>query len=184
MNIYSYPISSADGRIGDLSEFAGKVLLIVNTASKCSYSRQFLALQQLYDKYRGQGLEILAFPCDQFNHKEPGGNAEIAEYCKNEFHITFPMFDKIEVAGPSIHPLFRHLTEEAAFRGYDLETEEGQWMDHFVRENHPTLYQGNGIKWNFTKFLIRRNGEVSGRYETTIEPMRMETQIKELLKQL
>ncbi|MEO2203850.1 glutathione peroxidase [Paenibacillus pabuli] len=181
--IYSYQVSSEDGRIADLSKFEGKVLLIVNTASKCSYSRQFSELQQLYDKYGKQGLEILAFPCDQFNHKEPGNNAEITKYCKSKFHVTFPMFDKIEVTGTSIHPLFHYLIEKAAFHGYDLETEEGRRMDHFVRENYPALYRGDGIKWNFTKFLIRADGEVSDRYETTVEPSMMETQIRELLKQ-
>ncbi|MGG4128115.1 glutathione peroxidase [Paenibacillus illinoisensis] len=181
--IYSYRVSSKDGHIADLSRFEGKVLLIVNTASKCSYSRQFSELQQLYDKYGEQGLEILAFPCDQFNHKEPGNNAEITQYCKSNFHVTFSMFDKIEVTGTSIHPLFRHLVEKATFQGYDLETEEGRWMDHFVRENHPALYYGDGIKWNFTKFLIRADGEVSDRYETTVEPLMMETKIRELLKQ-
>lgn len=182
-HIYSYHVSSKDGHITDLSKFEGKVLLIVNTASKWSYSRQFSELQQLYDMYGEQGLKILAFPCDQFNHKEPGNNAEITQYCKSHFHVTFSMFDKIEVTGTTIHPLFRYLIEKAAFQGFDLETEEGRWMDQFVRENHPALYNGDGIKWNFTKFLVRADGEVSDRYETTVEPSMMETKIRELLKQ-
>ncbi|KAF4325746.1 hypothetical protein G195_000705 [Phytophthora kernoviae 00238/432] len=146
-----------DGHTGDLSAYESKVLLIVNTASKCSYSRQFTELQQLYEQYCVQGLEILAFPCNQFNHKEPGSNDEVAQYCRNHFHISFPMFEKIEVTGQSMHPLFRYL------------------------ERHPDLYRGNGIKWNFTKFLIDRTGEVSGRYETTVAPVEMEFAIKDLL---
>ncbi|QLG41165.1 glutathione peroxidase [Paenibacillus sp. FSL W7-1088] len=183
MSIFSYQVPFMDGHAGDLSVYEGKVLLIVNTASKCSYSRQFTELQHLYEQYRDQGLEILAFPCDQFNHKEPGSSDEIAQYCRNHFHISFPIFEKIEVTGQSIHPVFRDLVEAAPFEGYDMESEEGRWMDQFVKEKHPDLYRGDGIKWNFTKFLIDRTGEVSGRYETTVAPIAMESAIRDLLRQ-
>ncbi|WP_413377840.1 glutathione peroxidase [Paenibacillus taichungensis] len=183
MSIFTYQVPFMDGHTGDLSVFEGKVLLIVNTASKCSYSRQFTELQHLYEQYRDQGLEILAFPCDQFNHKEPGSNDEIAQYCRNHFHISFAIFEKIEVTGQSIHPLFRYLVDKAPFEGYDMESEEGRWMDQFVKEKHPELYRGDGIKWNFTKFLINRTGEVSGRYETTVAPIEMESAIRNLLRQ-
>ncbi|MFB8373779.1 glutathione peroxidase [Paenibacillus taichungensis] len=183
MSLFSYQVPFMDGHTGDLSVFEGKVLLIVNTASKCSYSRQFTELQHLYEQYRDQGLEILAFPCDQFNHKEPGSNDEIAQYCRNHFHISFPIFEKIEVTGPFIHPLFRDLVETVPFEGYDMESEEGRWMDQFLKEKHPELYRGDGIKWNFTKFLIDRTGEVSGRYETTVAPKEMESAIRDLLRQ-
>ncbi|RAW16801.1 glutathione peroxidase [Paenibacillus taichungensis] len=183
MSIFSYQVPFMDGHTGDLSVFEGKVLLIVNTASKCSYSRQFTELQHLYEQYRDHGLEILAFPCDQFNHKEPGSNDEIAQYCRNHFHIFFPILEKIEVTGPFIHPLFRYLVETVPFEGYDLESEEGRWMDQFLKEKHPELYRGDGIKWNFTKFLIDRTGEVSGRYETTVAPIEIESTIRDLLKQ-
>ncbi|SDK02786.1 glutathione peroxidase [Paenibacillus sp. OK060] len=183
MSIFSYQVPFMDGHVGDLSVFEGKVLLIVNTASKCSYSRQFTELQHLYEQYRDQGLEILAFPCDQFNQKEPGNNDEIAQYCRNHFHISFPIFEKIEVTGQSIHPLFRYLVDTAPFEGYDMESEEGWWMDQFLEEKHPELYRGDGIKWNFTKFLINRTGEVSGRYETTVAPIEMESAIRNLLRQ-
>lgn len=183
MSIFSYQVPFMDGHVGDLSVFEGKVLLIVNTASKCSYSRQFTELQHLYEQYRDQGLEILAFPCDQFNQKEPGNNDEIAQYCRNHFHISFPIFEKIEVTGQSVHPLFRYLVDTAPFEGYDVESEEGRWMDQFLEEKHPELYRGDGIKWNFTKFLINRTGEVSGRYETTVAPIEMESAIRNLLRQ-
>ncbi|OAX49344.1 glutathione peroxidase [Paenibacillus sp. AD87] len=183
MSIFSYQVPFMDGHVGDLSVFEGKVLLIVNTASKCSYSRQFTELQHLYEQYRDQGLEILAFPCDQFNYKEPGSNDEIAQYCRNHFHISFPIFEKIEVTGTFIHPLFHYLVDTAPFEGYDMESEEGRWMDQFLEEKHPKLYRGDGIKWNFTKFLINRTGEVSGRYETTVAPIEMESAIRNLLRQ-
>ncbi|MFS0856644.1 glutathione peroxidase [Paenibacillus taichungensis] len=183
MSIFNYQVPFMDGGTGDLSVFEGKVLLIVNTASKCSYSRQFTELQHLYEQYRDQGLEILAFPCDQFNHKEPGSNDEIAQYCRNHFHISFPIFEKIEVTGPFIHPLFRYLVETVPFESYDMESEEGRWMNQFLKEKHPELYRGDGIKWNFTKFLIDRTGEVSGRYETTVAPIEMESAIRDLLRQ-
>lgn len=183
MSIFSYQVPFMDGHAGDLSVYDGKVLLIVNTASKCSYSRQFTELQHLYEQYRDQGLEILAFPCDQFNHKEPGSSDEIVQYCRNHFHISFPIFEKIEVTGQSIHPVFRYLVEAAPFEGYDMESEEGRWMDQFVKEKHPDLYRGDGIKWNFTKFLIDRTGKVSGRYETTVAPIEMESAIRNLLRQ-
>ncbi|QOS78579.1 glutathione peroxidase [Paenibacillus sp. JNUCC31] len=182
MSVFSYQVPYMDGHMSDLSVFEGKALLIVNTASKCSYARQFTELQQLYEQYRDQGLEILAFPCDQFNHKEPGSNEEIAHYCRNHFHISFPMFEKLEVTGQSTHPLFRYLVEAAPFQGYDMETEEGRWMEQFVKEKHPELYRGDGIKWNFTKFLMDRTGEVVGRYETTVAPLEMESAIQDLLK--
>ncbi|SEK27293.1 glutathione peroxidase [Paenibacillus sp. OK003] len=183
MSIFSYQVPFMYGHAGDLSVYEGKVLLIVNTASKCSYSRQFTELQHLYEQYRDQGLEILAFPCDQFNHKEPGSSDEIAQYCRNHFHISFPIFEKIEVTGQSIHSVFRYLVEAAPFEGYDMESEEGRWMDQFVKEKHPDLYRGDGIKWNFTKFLIDRTGKVSGRYETTVAPIEMESAIRNLLRQ-
>ncbi|WFR61633.1 glutathione peroxidase [Paenibacillus amylolyticus] len=182
MSIFSYQVPFMDGQEGDLSAFKGKVLLIVNTASRCSYSRQFSELQQMYEKYGDQGLEILAFPCNQFNEKEPGSNAEVAEYCRSQFQISFPILEKVEVVGQSLHPLFRYLTDAAPFQGYDLDTQEGQWMNAFVKEKHPELYRGDGIKWNFTKFLINRSGNVHGRYETTVSPMEMESVIQILLE--
>ncbi|MGO4729608.1 glutathione peroxidase [Paenibacillus sp. 2KB_22] len=182
MSIFSYQVPFMDGHEVDLSAFKGKVLLIVNTASRCSYSRQFSELQQMYEKYREQGLEILAFPCNQFNEKEPGSSAEVVQYCRREFQVSFPILEKVEVIGQSIHPLFHYLIEEAPFQGYDLDTEQGQWMDNFVKEKHPELYQGNGVKWNFTKFLIDRSGNVQGRYETTVAPLEIEPAIQILLK--
>ncbi|UUZ97298.1 glutathione peroxidase [Paenibacillus sp. P25] len=172
---------SAAGKPAELSDYRGKVLLIVNTASRCSYSRQFAGLQQLYDKYGRQGLEILGFPCNQFNGKEPGSSEEVQAYCEGQFGVTFPLFEKIEVIGASAHPLFVYLTELAPFRGFDNGTAEGQWMQDFLKEKYPQIYDGDGVKWNFTKFLIGRDGQVKDRFETTIEPKDMEPAILSLL---
>ncbi|USB32684.1 glutathione peroxidase [Paenibacillus sp. YPG26] len=181
MSIYDFQATSIQGEVVSLSKYRGKVLLIVNTASQCSYSRQFADLQKLYERRQGQGLEILGFPCNQFNGKEPGSSSEIAEACVSHHGITFPLFEKTEVRGPSAHPLFEFLTQRAPFQGFDTRTKEGKWMDEFLRENHPQIHAGNGVKWNFSKFLIGRGGQVAGRFESTLEPMDIYPMIEDLL---
>ncbi|WP_028550238.1 glutathione peroxidase [Paenibacillus sp. UNC451MF] len=181
MSIYDFQVNSIEGNVVELSKYVGKVLLIVNTASRCSYSRQFAGLQNLYEAYQEKGLEILGFPCNQYNNKEPGSNFEIQKYCESNFRVTFPLFEKMEVRGPSAHPLFQYLTQQAPFQGYDTQISAGQWMRDFLLEKYPDLYAGDGIKWNFTKFLIDRNGHVHGRYETTKEISDLESDLKSLL---
>lgn len=181
MSIYHYQVNTIDGSSVPLSAYQGKILVIVNTASQCSYSRQFPDLQQLYDSYREQGLEILAFPCNQFNDKEPGSNAEVEQYCRGTFGVTFPLFEKIEVRGQSAHPLFQYLTQQAPFQGFDLQTSNGQWMDNFLQNKYPDIYAGDGVKWNFSKFVIDRHGHVQARFETTMEIMDIEPVIQSLL---
>ena len=181
MSIYDYQANAINGSPIELSIYRGKVLLIVNTASRCSYSRQFAGLQKLYESHKERGFEILGFPCNQFNEKEPGSNSEVREYCENQFGVTFPLFEKIEVRGQKTHPLFQFLTEQAPFQGFNTETSDGQKMQTFLQTNYPDLYAGDGVKWNFTKFLIDRNGQMYGRYETTTEPFEIEPMIKSLL---
>ncbi|MFB5760224.1 glutathione peroxidase [Paenibacillus medicaginis] len=181
MSVYDFQVNSIDGKPVKLSVYQGKVLLIVNTASKCGYSRQFAGLQELYESYQDQGFEILGFPCNQFNEKEPGTNPEVAEFCKSSFGVTFPLFEKLDVRGPSAHPLFQYLAGQAPFQGFDTQTSNGRWMKDFLQEKYPDVYAGDGIKWNFSKFLIGRDGRVFGRYETTIEPFELESDIKSLL---
>ncbi|WP_168120193.1 glutathione peroxidase [Paenibacillus sp. HB172176] len=181
MSIYDFKLRAISGKLIDMSIYRGKVLLIVNTASQCAYSRQFADLQGLYESLREQGFEILAFPCNQFNGKEPGSNAEIQGYCETSFGLTFPMLEKVEVRGAHAHPLFAYLTEQSPFRGFDMETSGGRWMDDFLREKHPDIYRGDGIKWNFTKFLINRDGAVRGRYEPSLEPGDINPDIEALL---
>lgn len=145
--IYDIPVTTIKGEEKDLSEFKGKVLLIVNTASKCGFTPQFKGLEKLYEAYKDQGLEILGFPCNQFLSQDPGDNAQISEFCELNYGVTFPMFSKVEVNGPGTHPLFDLLKSEA--KGM-LGTEK--------------------IKWNFTKFLVDANGNVKGRYAPKTEP--------------
>ncbi|WP_342562158.1 glutathione peroxidase [Paenibacillus sp. FSL R7-0345] len=181
MSIYDFQVNTISGKTIDLSMYLGKVLLIVNTASMCSYSRQFAGLQKLYESYSKQGFEILGFPCNQFNGKEPGNNPEVQEYCKQSFGVTFPLFEKVEVRGQTAHPVFKFLTEQAPFQGFDTRTPNGEWMQNFLQEKYPEIYAGDGIKWNFTKFLIGRNGQVHNRYETMIEPFEIQPAIEGLL---
>ncbi|MCY9656582.1 glutathione peroxidase [Paenibacillus chondroitinus] len=181
MSIYHFQANLIDGKQVNLSDYSGKVLLIVNTASKCSFSRQFADLQNLYETRREQGLEILAFPCNQFNEKEPSSNSEVQVFCEHNFGITFPLFEKTDVRGPSTHPLFQYLTQQAPFKGFDTQTKDGQWMDEFLLEKYPDIYMGDGIKWNFSKFLIDREGQVIERFESTVLPSEIDTKIASLL---
>jgi glutathione peroxidase len=181
MSIYDFQVNAINGKPVELSAYRGKVLLIVNTASRCSYSRQFAGIQKLYESHHEQGFEILGFPCNQFNEKEPGSNSEVQEYCESNFGVTFPLFEKMEVRGPSAHPLFQHLTQQAPYQGFDTRTSDGQWMQDFLHEKHPEIYADDGIKWNFSKFLIDRDGHVKARFETTTEPLDIEPAIESLL---
>ncbi|MCS7458609.1 glutathione peroxidase [Paenibacillus doosanensis] len=181
MSVYQYEARTIDGKPVCLSAYRGKVLLIVNTASRCGYSKQFEGLQQLYDAYHAAGLEILGFPCNQFNDKEPENNALIQTYCDSRFGVTFELFEKIEVIGADAHPLFQYMTGQAPFRGFDPQTSDGRWMREFLMEKYPGIYEGDGVKWNFSKFLIDRRGRVKSRYECTIEPADIEPDIRSLL---
>lgn len=153
--IYKFNVKDIDGNEVSLSDYKGKVLLIVNVASKCGYTPQYKGLQELYEKFKEQGFVILAFPCNQFRGQEPGTNAEIKEFCSTTYNVTFPLMDKIDVNGDKAHPLYVYLT---SFFG--------------------TL---NPIKWNFTKFLIGRDGVPIGRFETKTEPEQMKLEVEEAL---
>jgi glutathione peroxidase len=158
MDLTAIPIDAADGSRTDLSPFAGKVLLIVNTASKCGFTPQYEGLEALFRKYRDRGFAVLAFPCNQFGAQEPGDAEEIASFCKLNYDVTFPVFGKVDVNGDHAAPLFRELKREA--KG---------------------LLGSEAIKWNFTKFLVGRNGEVVERYAPTTRPEAIERDIERLL---
>lgn len=140
-----------------MEKYKGNVLLIVNTASKCGFTKQYAGLQALYEKYKDQGLEILAFPCNQFGHQEPGDDAAIKNFCTDTFGVTFPVMAKIEVNGEGAHPLYK-----------ELKKAQGGLL-------------GNEIKWNFTKFLVDREGRVVDRFAPQKEPRALEEKIKALL---
>lgn len=156
-NAYDFSAETLDGKPAPLSDYQGKVLLIVNTASKCGFTPQYQGLEALHRKYAERGFEVLGFPCNQFGHQEPGDAAEIASFCSLTYDVSFPMMAKIEVNGPRVHPLYAWLKKEK------------------------TGLLGGGIKWNFTKFLIDRAGKVAGRFAPTAEPQSLEGAIEALL---
>ncbi|MDH0033095.1 MULTISPECIES: glutathione peroxidase [unclassified Acinetobacter] len=158
-NIYQFEAELLEGDIKALADYKGKVMLIVNTASKCGFTPQFAGLEKLYEKYKPQGLEILGFPCNQFGGQDPGTNKEIGAFCQRNYGVNFPMFAKVDVKGPEAHAIFRFLTREA--KG---------------------ILGSQNIKWNFTKFLVGRNGEVLGRYAPTTKPEALEADIEKALK--
>ncbi|WP_425229720.1 glutathione peroxidase [Sphingomonas sp.] len=151
-------VKAADGGVVSLDTWRGKVLLIVNTASKCGFTPQYEGLEELHARYGGQGFEVLAFPCNQFGGQEPGDAAEIANFCSLTYDITFPIFAKIDVNGPKTDPLFQELKEQA-----------------------PGVLGSRGIKWNFTKFLIDRDGKAVRRYAPTVKPEALTRDIEALL---
>lgn len=156
--IYDIEVTTIKGEQKSLSDFQGKVLLIVNTASKCGFTPQFTGLEKLYDSYKDQGLEILGFPCNQFLNQDPGSEAEISEFCSLNYGVTFPMFAKVEVNGDNTHPLFKLLKTEA--KG---------------------LLGSEKIKWNFTKFLVDAQGNIKERYAPNTEPKAIAKDIEALL---
>ncbi len=153
-DIYQFEATTIKGAHVSLADYRGQVLLIVNTASKCGLTPQFEGLEKLYAKYRERGFSILGFPCDQFRHQDPGSNSEIEEFCQMNYGVHFPMFAKIDVNGPTAHPLFQHLKKTA--RG---------------------IFGSEKIKWNFTKFLINRNGDVIARFAPATKPEKIEQAI-------
>lgn len=182
MNFYDFKAKTIDGREQALSEYRGKVLVVVNTASKCGFTPQYDGLEKLYRKYRDQGLEILGFPCNQFLKQEPGSNDEISSFCRRNYGVTFPMFAKVDVRGENADPLFRYLTEAAPFQGFELNKETGKKIEGVVKEYYPDNLEGNGIKWNFTKFLIGADGTVLARFEPTVTPEEMDGAVENALR--
>lgn len=157
-SIYDFSVSTIEGQFINLSTYKDKVLLIVNTASQCGFTPQYQGLQALYEKYASQGLVILGFPCNQFGQQEPGSASEIQSFCETRFGVTFPLFQKVDVNGKDAHPLFQYLTKAA-----------------------PGLFGTETVKWNFTKFLVDRSGNVVERYASLAKPEDLEKAIQKLL---
>ena len=157
MKIYDFKVRGAKGEEVSMADYKGKVLLIVNTATGCGFTPQYEGLQKLYDKYKDKGLEILDFPCNQFGHQAPGTEEEIQEFCTLKYKTTFPLFAKVEVNGKNEEPLFRY-----------LKSQEGGFL-------------GDDIKWNFTKFLVSRDGTVVDRFAPITKPESIEGKILKLL---
>lgn len=181
MSIYDFNVKTIDGEQIKLDEYKDKVLVIVNTASKCGFTPQYAELEKLYKKYKDKDFEILGFPCNQFAHQEPGSNTDVKSFCLINYGVTFPLFEKVDVRDANAHPLFNYLTEKAAYKGLNIDHPIGKGLFDFLKEKFPEFLIGDSIKWNFTKFLIDRSGNVSGRYEPTTEPAEMEMDIEKLL---
>ena len=166
-SVYDFKVVDDSGKEVSLADYKGKVLLIVNTATRCGFTPQYTELEALYEKYRAEGLEILDFPCNQFGQQAPGSIQEIHQFCTANFNIEFPQFDKIDVNGPQESPLYTFLKSQKGFGGFDLNDKTGQLLDNMFKKQNPDYAQSDDIKWNFTKFLISRDGRVIKRYEPT-----------------
>ena len=160
MSFYDIDLLTIDGKPQKMDVYRGKTLLIVNVASQCGFTPQYAGLQALYDKFRDRGVVVLGFPCDQFGHQEPGGEAEIEQFCTRNFGVTFPMFVKIEVNGANAHPLYTYLKSEK-----------------------PGILGTEAIKWNFTKFLVDRSGQVVKRFAPSEPPEKIDKHVGDVLVQ-
>ena len=166
-SVYDFTVKDDAGNDVSLSNYKGKVLLIVNTATRCGFTPQYKELEALYEKYHAEGFEILDFPCNQFGEQAPGTIQEIHQFCTANFDIQFPQFDKIEVNGANEHPLYTFLKAQKGFGGFDTNDQRGKFMDDMLRKRDANFDKKSDIKWNFTKFLISRDGRVLKRYEPT-----------------
>lgn len=177
MNIYDFKVQTQEGNEISLADYKGKVLLIVNTATGCGFTPQYDELQKIYDEYKEKGFEILDFPCNQFGEQAPGNDEKIHSFCTGRYGITFPQFSKVEVNGDNAIPLYKWLTDHTHFDGFGM-SPMGLMLSGIVKKMDKD-YKNNGkIKWNFTKFLINRNGEIVARFE----PMDMKT-LKEKIEE-
>ncbi len=159
MNFYEIAVTTIDGQTGTLDSYRGQLLLIVNVASKCGFTSQYTGLEALYRRHQHRGFAVLGFPCDQFAHQEPGNEAEIQSFCSLTYDVTFPLFAKVQVNGAGAHPLY-----------------------NFLKKAQPGILGSEAIKWNFTKFLVSRDGTVLKRYAPTDTPEKIENDVKELIE--
>ena len=178
--IYDFTTTSNKGQEVKMADCKGKVLLIVNTASKCGLTPQYDGLEALYQKYKDQGFTVIGFPCDQFGHQEPGSNDEIAEFCRLNHGVTFPLMAKSDVNGENANSIFKWLYGQKPFAGFG-EGETAAFMDQMLARQDPDYASNPDIKWNFTKFLIDKKGKVVARYEPTVAPEAIEKDIEALL---
>ena len=177
--IYDFKTKSNRGAEVDFAQFEGKVLMVVNTASKCGFTPQYDGLEALYQKYKDQGLVIVGFPCDQFAGQEPGSNDEIAEFCRINHGVTFPLMAKTDVNGPSAEPVFEYLKEQAPTEEYSgLKAKATRTM---LKGLSKSAKKDSDILWNFTKFLVNRDGSVVKRYAPVVKPEDIEKDIQGML---
>jgi glutathione peroxidase len=178
--IYGFTAESNKGQEVNFADYKGKVLLVVNTASKCGFTPQYDGLEALYKKYEDKGLVVIGFPCDQFGHQEPGSNDEIEEFCRLNYGVTFPLMAKSDVNGENANPIFKWLYSEKPFAGFG-DSETGKFMDGMLARSDADYASNPDIKWNFTKFLIDRKGRVVARFEPVVTPEELDAEILALL---
>lgn len=180
-NLYDFELTAQGGKSVPMSDYKGKVVLIVNTASKCGFTPQYAELQALYAKYNERGLEIIDIPCNQFGEQSPESDAETTQFCQLNYGTAFAQFKKSEVNGANELPLYRWLKAERGFKGFDEGHNLSPILDKLLREADANYDKTSDIKWNFTKFLIDRNGDVVARFEPTADMSKVEQAIEELL---
>jgi glutathione peroxidase len=179
-NFYDFSVISAKGEEIKMADFKGKVVLIVNTATGCGFTPQYAPIEQMYKDYHSKGLEILDIPCNQFGAQAPGTDDEIREFCTIHYNTTFPQMKKSDVNGDNQLPLFKYLKEQQGFKGFG-ESKMAQFMKQHLSKIDPNYEKNSDIKWNFTKFVVDKNGNVVARFEPTEDMAVVEKCIKELL---
>ncbi|MBQ9629989.1 MAG: glutathione peroxidase [Treponema sp.] len=179
MSIYDYTFNDGNGVEHSMSEYKGKVLLIVNTATACGFTPQYKELESLYETYKDKGFEILDFPCNQFGNQAPGSNEEITQFCQRKYKTQFPQMQKIDVNGKDAHPLFTFLKSQKSFAGFTGIS--APLLKKMLAKSDPNYENNPDIKWNFTKFLVGKDGTVFERFESTTEPSKIEEKIQNLL---
>lgn len=176
MNVHDFTVEAADGDKVNLADYSGKVLLVVNVASKCGLTPQYEGLQALYEEFKDQGLQILAFPCNQFGGQEPGTADEIADFCSTNYSVTFPVLAKIDVNGDGADPLYKYLRAEAPG-----EFGPGDRLYPHLQKSYPEFLDNDSVKWNFSKFLVDRDGKVVKRYQPTVLPSEIRDELPAVL---
>lgn len=179
--VYEFSVKDRKGKEVSLKEYANEVLLIVNTATKCGFTPQYEELEKLYEKYHSQGFEVLDFPCNQFGQQAPGTDESIHEFCKLNYGTEFPRFKKLKVNGDDADPLYKFLKEQKSFAGFDASHPLTPVLDKLLSESDPAYKENADIKWNFTKFLINKRGQVVARFEPTESIENIAKQIEEIL---
>ena len=180
MSIYDFTVKAQDGSDVSLADYQGKVLLIVNTATGCGFTPQYDELQDLYEEHQKDGLEILDFPCNQFGEQAPGDDAEIHDFCTGRYGITFQQFSKIDVNGENAIPLYKWLTDNTKFEGFD-KNPMGLMLSQMLKKADKEFKTSSKVKWNFTKFLIDRDGNIVARFEPMTSLKKVKAKVEEVL---
>ena len=179
MNIFDFCVKAQDGSDVELSQFKGQVLLVVNTATGCGFTPQYTELQEMYEELHDSGFEILDFPCNQFGEQTPGSDEEVHDFCTGRFGITFPQYSKIDVNGENAIPLYKWITENTKFAGFSGPM--SLILSPIVKKMDKDYKNNGNIKWNFTKILINRDGEIVKRFEPTADVKKIAEKVKEIL---